>query len=31
MPGRAGDSLGIRITEEERARIGEWVKGGVPR
>lgn len=31
MPGRVGDSLGIRITEEERARIGEWVKGGAPR
>jgi len=31
MPGHVGDSLGIRLSEEERARIGAWVKGGVPR
>jgi hypothetical protein len=31
MPGRVGDSLGIRIPEEDRLRIGAWVKGGAPR
>jgi uncharacterized membrane protein len=31
MPGRVGDSLGIRILEEDRLRIGAWVKGGAPR
>jgi uncharacterized membrane protein len=31
MPGRVGDSLGIRISEEDRLRIGAWVKGGAPR
>lgn len=29
MPGRLGDSLGIRLTDEDRLRIGAWVKGGL--
>lgn len=31
MPGRVGDSLGIRLSDEERAKLGAWVKGGAPR
>ncbi len=31
MPGRVGDSLGIRISDEDRLRVGAWVKGGTPR
>jgi uncharacterized membrane protein len=31
MPGRMGDSLGIHLSDEERAKLGAWVKGGAPR
>ena len=31
MPGRVGDSLGIRLKDEDRTRLGAWIKGGAPR